>query len=133
MNTLSHLLKNELIRLLQNIKSPEWATAEIVFQFPPTHNKGFKTLPSFKDITGNKVRLIPQIDESFTNAICNFIVDFNKDRSINEIVFTANNQELEGGKIDVRFNSQIVTTFEENLPNHLKGKTTAWFLAPKAT
>jgi hypothetical protein len=35
--------------------------------------------------------------------------------------------------MDVRFNSQIVATFEENLPNHLKGKTTAWFLAPKAT
>jgi len=120
-------LKLELIRISKAIDNSEWDRTEIVIEFAPFINKGYKTLPNFWDINGNRVSLFLPYDENFTKKFFNFIFLFNQEKEYNQLVFSTNRDFYNDAKIDISFSQEIEDRFQNNLPKSKRGKTLPWW------
>jgi hypothetical protein len=119
-------LKETLISQLEELNKTEWEACNIVFQFPPTINKGYKALPGFFDKENNRVRLFVPTNESFDEMLYKYIYDLNQEGKFNQITFSASRDKFREAKISVIFSQEIVDTFENNLPKSKRGKTIPW-------
>lgn len=120
-------IRQQLNRLIKNIENPEWAKAEIVIEFPPYLNKGFKTRPSFLDIENKRLRIFLNFDEEFNNLFYKTVFLSNQENKYNQIVFVTNRNEYENGVIDISFNQAIEDDFQNNMPKSKRGKTLPWW------
>ncbi|MGC4104684.1 hypothetical protein [Ferruginibacter sp.] len=126
-------IKNEIIRLLQNIDTAEWDTVELVFEFPPFLNKGFNTLPLFLDRNGNRLRTFLKYDDDFTKAFYSFVFRINTDHDYNQINFSAKKGDYDNAIITVSFNEVLSTNFLNNIPASKRGKNIPWWRNPEET
>jgi hypothetical protein len=127
MNEHLEQLKLELIRLVKAIDNIEWVSAEIIFEFAPFINKGYKFLPGFWDKNYNRVSLYLPYDEEFNKHFYNFIFLFNQEKKYNQISFYARRDFYDEARIEIAFNQTIEDTFQNNLPKSKKGKTLPWW------
>lgn len=127
MNENLEQLKLELIRLAKTIDNSEWVSTEIVIEFAPFINKGYKTLPGFWDKDSNRVRLFLPYDEEFNKHFFNFIFLFNQDKKYNQISFSARRDFYDEARIEISFNQTIEDNFQNNLPKSKRGKTLPWW------
>ena len=127
MNENLEQLKLELIRLVKAIDNSEWVSTEIIIEFAPFINKGYKTLPSFWDKDDNRVSLYLPYDEGFNKRLFNFIFLFNQEKKYNQISFSTRRDFYDDAKIEIAFNQTIEDTFQNNLPKSKRGKTLPWW------
>ena len=124
-------LREALISQLEGLNNDQWETCNIIFQFPPTINKGYQALPNFFDKENNRVRLFLPIKESFDDVLYKYIQEANQEGKFNQITLLANNRNLGDAEVNVSFNQQIVDSFESNLPKSKRGKTIPWWKNPE--
>ena len=120
-------LKQALISQLNGLNDDQWETCNIIFQFPPTINKGYKSLPNFFDKEKNRVRFFLPISQLFDNVLYKYIQDANLEGRFNQITVLAKNRDLHEAEVNVTFNQEIVDSFENNLPKSKRGKTIPWW------
>src|SRR5688572_16960095 len=101
------LLKKAFIRIVSAVSDPNWKTVSVIAQFPPTPNRGYQTIPIFKDKEENRVRVFPQPDDQFNKAIYDFITEHNKHGKVNELSFFTTRDEYQNAAFQVRFNQEI--------------------------
>ena len=121
------LIKKEIIRLLCLLDSSLWKNCEIIIQFPPFINKGFKTLPSFWDLKNERARLFLNYDNEFQYKFYSFIFIINQECHYNQIIFKSQQDDYDNSTIEISFNQEIEDTFQMSLPKSKKGKTSPWW------
>lgn len=126
-------VKNQFLRLLKKLDENDWASYEVVLEFPPFINKGYNALPMFKNVNGEVIDLSMKRDMEFTNTVLSFIATENQHRNFNQIQFSVKKQDLEQCEISVGYNPAIEENFQNNLPKSKKGKTHPWWKNPEET
>ncbi|HYH15447.1 MAG TPA: hypothetical protein VD794_09510 [Flavisolibacter sp.] len=121
------IIKQEIIRELLALNNAEWHTVQLTFDFPPYLNKGYSGSQNFKDQQGNRVRVLFYGDHAFDNNMYDFIAAVNQQGNCNQVVFTAQRDQLDGAEISVGFKQEIENDFQNNLPKSKRGKTIPWW------
>ena len=124
-------LREALISQLEGLNKDQWETCNIIFQFPPTINKGYKALPNFFDKEKNRVRLFLPISQLFDDVLYKYIRHSNCEEKLNQITLLAKNGNLQEAEVNITFNQEIVDSFENNLPKSKRGKIIPWWDNPE--
>lgn len=119
-------IKSEIINLIRQSGNEHWVSAVITIDFPPFINKGYSGSQIVKDENGNNIRLI-KFSESLSEKIFSYIVDCNQDCNYNQIVFTANKNDLEKSEIKAIFSQEVDKNFQDNLLESQRGKYLPWW------
>ncbi|MEO8769590.1 MAG: hypothetical protein ABI402_05880 [Ferruginibacter sp.] len=120
-------LRLKLVDQIKEMNNSVWQDVRIEFQFPPTSDKYYKTIPAFRDENGKILVLFLKPNPDFQDALYKLIYGLNKEGDVNQIIFTAKSNEIENGAINVLFDKTINDVFENNLPKKMRGKTTGWY------
>lgn len=126
-------VKRQFVRLLEKLNEYDWASYEVVLEFPPFINKGYNALPMFKNVNGEVIDLSMKRDMEFTNTVLGFIAIVNQHNNFNQIQFSVQKQHLEQCEISIGYNPVIEENFQHNLPKSKKGKTLPWWKNPEET
>lgn len=126
------IIKDEIIKVLKMLDQNDWVRSEIIFQFAPMINKGYKYIPTFWSESGEKIRIIPMFDESFQNLIYSLIVKYNQDELYNQVKFNTTKEDYSNASIEITYNQEVEDNFRNNLPKSWQKKTIIpWWKNPE--
>lgn len=125
-------IRSKLIQLIKETNNNDWVSAIVTIDFPPFTNRGYRGSQIVKNSAGNNIRLIHYNDD-FNNAIYSLIFNFNQTAEFNQIVFSAQKDELENAKIEMIFSNEVNENFLSLISKSMKGKYVPWWKNPAET
>jgi hypothetical protein len=119
-----------IVDALRRLTNQSWQKAEIVIDFPPTINRGYKGTQLFINENNEKVKLSVMGDEIFNTQLYQHIYLLNQTGEYNRIRIVAFRENIDATSIQVSFEPTLVEEFESFLPKSKKGKTIPWWKNP---
>ncbi len=126
-------IKDQFIRLLENLNSDVWILYEAIIEFPPFINKGYNIVSRFENGNKEPLEISLRRDWEFTTAVLKFVCEVNQVGQYNQIHFKIEKGKFDEATISILFDQKIEEVFQSNLPKSKRGKTIPWWKNPNET